>query len=114
MSVLLSLRPLKAASNADRAASAVVSADMPMMSGRSFPVNALSGVLGLTSAAREGAGCRAAPEAKARVAKTSEARNSMNHLQTKKGRTGIRQILNQNVNASGRFAAGFAQGFTPL
>ena len=40
--------------------------------------------------------------------------NVMNHLQTKNGRTGLRQILNQNVIVSGRFVAGLSDWLPPL
>jgi hypothetical protein len=58
----------------------------------------------LISAAGEAAGRTAG----ARADRTSKARNGMNHLQTRKGRKGIRQIPNHDVNAGGRIAAGAA------
>src|SRR4051812_37702680 len=54
MSVLLSVRPLNRASKTARADSAVDSVEMPRISGRSLPENAVSGALGLMSSARAG------------------------------------------------------------
>src|SRR6476646_6931267 len=61
MSVVLSLRPLKRESNMARADSAVDSVEIPKMSGRSLPENAVSGAFGLISSASDAAGRDASP-----------------------------------------------------
>jgi hypothetical protein len=72
------------------------------MSGRSLPAKALSGVFGLISAAGKADGKISGSKARA----TSGARNGMSHLHSKTTDTGIRQVLNRNVNAGRRFVAG--------
>ena len=76
MSVLVSVRPLNRESKTARANSAFDSAEMPRMSGFSFPVNAVSGVFGLMSSASDAAGRDASPMASIET----RARRSMNHL----------------------------------
>src|SRR5438093_11051814 len=61
MSVLVSVRPLNRESKMARADSAFDSVEIPKMSGRSLPENAVSGAFGLISSASDAAGGDASP-----------------------------------------------------
>ena len=61
MSVLVSVRPLNRESKMARADSAFDSVEIPKMSGRSLPENAVSGAFGLISSASDAAGRDASP-----------------------------------------------------
>src|SRR6187399_798216 len=61
MSVLVSVWPLNRESNTARADSASDSVEIPRISGRSLPENAVSGAFGLISSARDAVGRAARP-----------------------------------------------------
>src|SRR3954463_6575579 len=79
MSVLVSVCPLKRESKVARAASAFDSVEMPKMSGRSLPENAVSGAFGLMSSARDAAGRDASPNTKLMASIETSAWRGMNH-----------------------------------
>src|ERR1043165_2343556 len=79
MSVLLSVRPLNSESKTARADSAFDSVEMPKMSGRSLPENAVSGALGLRSSAGEAVGRDADPIASATASIETSTWRGMKH-----------------------------------
>jgi hypothetical protein len=87
MSVLLSLRPLNRESKMARADSAVDSVEIPKMSGRSLPENAVSGAFGLISSARDAVGRDASPIATPMASIETSAWRGMKHLKIGYGST---------------------------
>src|SRR3954471_8979033 len=87
MSVLVSVCPLKRESKVARAASAFDSVEMPKMSGRSLPENAVSGAFGLMSSARDAAGREASPNTKLMASIETSAWRGMKHLKIGYGST---------------------------
>src|SRR5215218_6613968 len=79
MSVLASVRPLNSESKTARADSAFDSVEIPKMSGRSLPGNAVSGAFGLISSANEAAGRDASPNARLMASIETSAWRGMKH-----------------------------------
>src|SRR5690242_17070912 len=108
MSVLVSVRPLNSESKMARAVSAVDSVEIPKMSGRNLPENAVSGAFGLISSARDAAGGDASPITSPMASIETSAWRGMKHPGNRGQnrqwkRAGLRQTLNRDVNVVRRF-----------
>src|SRR5215217_3226940 len=79
MSVLVSVWPLNRESKTARADSAFDSVEIPKMSGRSLPGNAVSGAFGLISSASDTAGRDASPNTKLMASIETSAWRGMKH-----------------------------------
>src|SRR5215213_537141 len=79
MSVLVSVRPLNRESKTARAVSAFDSVEIPKMSGRSLPGNAVSGAFGLISSATDAAGRDASPNTRLMASIETSAWRGMKH-----------------------------------
>src|SRR5438445_6076111 len=83
MSVLVSVRPLNSESKMARADSGFDSVEMPKMSGRSLPENAVSGAFGLILSASDAAGRVASPITDPMASIETSAWRGMKHLKNR-------------------------------